>query len=118
VNKDLVKGLETKVKKLVKENEVKALAYKYADLENDFKYVVEINKQIADTFDIVFRTTPTSEEMQSFITYFKNFNPVMYSKKDKQDRLKILTKFLKFIEAREKNNVNMKPKRYELPKEK
>jgi chemotaxis regulatin CheY-phosphate phosphatase CheZ len=114
MEKDLVKGLQTKVKQLVKENEIKALAYKYADLENDFNYVVKINGQIADTFEIVFKLVPTSEEMQSFLTFLEKSNNVMYDKKELKDRIKVLKKFQKFIEAREKNNINMKPKRYEL----
>jgi hypothetical protein len=52
--------------------------------------------------------------MQSFLTFLEKSNNVMYDKKELKDRIKVLKKFQKFIEAREKNNINMKPKRYEL----
>jgi hypothetical protein len=107
MNAESTKALNTRIEELVKNNDTKGLAYKYIDLENDFAYIVEINKTIADRFEAVFGIVPTSEEIQFLI-----------DQEPTTKDLKRLTHFKSFLEAREKNNVNMKPKKYEEISEK
>ena len=77
---------------------IKDLCYRLADLENDYTYIVALNKEISLRYAEVMETIPNFKEFNLIM----NSLPMLYKdKKEFEERNKLLTKFgtaVKFIE--------------------
>ena len=102
-NKEFEKSLE--IEFLREEAEFK-------DLRQDFEFVVDLNRTMADRYQEVFDCFPTVHEINFIIQRLEESQ-----KEDKDIRLVKLKKFRSALEAIEKNDPQIKPRRYEDLKE-
>lgn len=109
------KVLEARAKALISlwNNEgtkLEQIAYNYADLENDYNYIKELNSYINDKYQFVFQAIPFSEEIKLIIPMLKD----LYENEDKlKERIVMLNKFISICEAIHKNNIVAKEPTFE-----
>ena len=128
-----VVGLEyikKREKELLKKYSSKELAREMADLENDFEHIKELNTELAEKYQTVMDTFPTSRELSFLIKHISDFkatvnkienreDALLYEKKQCNERLFKLNQFLGILKALEKQNINVLPQKYdELEKDK
>jgi GTP-sensing pleiotropic transcriptional regulator CodY len=94
----------------LKEGEKTRTEAEFQDLKNDLAFVVDLNKQIADKYDSLISSFPTSEEIEDLIILLihKKINDSDY-----KERLFQLKRFKSAIVMLEKNSLSMKPPRYD-----
>lgn len=103
MNQEFVKALET---------EVRREDFDFRDLMNDFEFVKELNREIANRHDDVLRSLPTEEEL-NFLIQAYNDNDLMTDEKDKANRIYHLNRLKSAAIALAKNDPQVKPPRYE-----
>lgn len=109
------------VEQCVQENDIKALAIKYADSLSDLDYVKSLNEDIATRYAEMLECYPTPNELRVLIDDIEHNGQLRhvlnYRPEEKEIRLKYLRKFLSALTELEKQNINHTPENYTLPKE-
>jgi GTP1/Obg family GTP-binding protein len=89
---------------------IKRLCEKHAELINDFEYVKELNKVMANRFDSVTEKFPTANELDLAITRLSE----IYEEDESKEAYLRLMSFRKIVEALAKNSVDkVRPKSYQ-----
>lgn len=117
VNRDFEKEniIELKKKRLfeLKENvNVMQIYDSFIDLELDFIYLRELNKQISMRYNEMFELFPTSEELNVIIEAVEK-GKIKYDNLEKKDKLEKLKKFKSALISLEMSEQLKRPPKYE-----
>jgi len=84
----------------------------FQDLMNDFNFVKELNRELAEKYADLLTAFPTSEEVQYLIDSYED-NSLMTDDEDKKKRMFQLKRLKSACVALERQDPAVKPPRYE-----